>query len=120
MASTNLSRRRWPAAVILALAAIVIGALVGSFHNGSAAIAVKPTNVNAPTVSGTAQAGSTLTASNGTWSGTTPFSFSYAWSRCDKDGKNCAPISGATDNTYAVQNADIGSTLSITVTASNS
>src|SRR5215831_5920045 len=104
MASTNLSRRRWPAAVILALAAIVIGALVGSFHNGSAAIAVKPTNVNAPTVSGTAQVGSTLTATNGTWSGTAPFSFTFQWNRCDKDGKNCSAISGASDNTNAVQN----------------
>lgn len=120
MASTSLSRRRWPAAVLLALAAIAIGALVGSFRNGSAALAVKPTNVNAPTVSGTAQVGSTLTAANGTWTGTTPFSFTYQWSRCDKDGKNCNAISGATDNTYAVQNADIGTTLIITVTASNS
>lgn len=120
MSSINLSRRRWPAAVILSLAAIVIGALVGSFHNGSAAIAVKPANTTPPTVSGTAQVGSTLTAGNGSWSGTTPFQFSYQWSKCDKDGKNCNAISGATDNTYAVQNGDIGSTLIITVTASNS
>ena len=119
MASTDFSRRRWPTAVILALAAIAIGALVGSFRTGSAAITVKPTNVNPPTVSGTPQVGSTLSASNGTWSGTAPFQFGYQWSRCDKDGKNCTAISGANDNMYAVQNADIGSTLIVAVTASN-
>ena len=120
MGPTRFSGRRWPAAVVLALAALAIGALFGSFRNGSAAIKVKPTNTTPPAISGTAQVGNTLTANNGAWGGTSPFQFSYQWSRCDKDGKNCNTISGANDNTYAVQNADIGTTLIITVTASNS
>jgi hypothetical protein len=106
--------------VVLALAAIATGALFGSFRNGSAAITVKPTNVNSPTISGTAQVGQTLTGSNGTWTGTTPFQFSYQWSRCDASGKSCNAISGANDNMYSVQQADVGSTLIITVTATNS
>ncbi len=120
MGPTRFSGRRWPAIVVLALAAIAIGALFGSFRNGSAAITVKPTNVNSPTVSGTAQVGQTLNGSNGTWNGTTPFQFSYQWSRCDASGKNCNAIAGATDNQYPVVQADVGSTLIITVTASNS
>jgi len=120
MGPTGFSGRRWPVVVVLALAALAIGALFGSFRNGSAAITAKPTNTTPPAISGTAQVGNTLTANNGTWGGTSPFQFSYQWSRCDKDGKNCNPISGANDNSYAVQNADIGTTLIITVTASNS
>jgi len=120
MGPTRLFGRRWPAAVVLALSAIAIGALFGSFHNGSAAITVKPTNVNPPTVSGTAQVGNTLNGTNGTWNGTTPFAYTYAWSRCDANGKSCNAISGANDNQYAVVQGDVGSTLVFTVTASNS
>jgi len=122
MARITHTGRRWPTIVGLALVAIVVGALFGSFRNGSgsAAMAVKPTNVNSPTVSGSAQEGQTLSSSNGTWTGTTPFAFSYQWSRCDASGKSCNAISGANDNTYTVQKSDIGATLIITVTASNS
>jgi hypothetical protein len=35
-----------------------------------------------PVVSGTAQVGQTLTGSDGSWSGTTPISFSRQWQRC--------------------------------------
>jgi hypothetical protein len=106
--------------VFLTLAAIAIGALFGSFHNGSAAIAVKPANTSVPTIAGTAQQGETLTAGNGTWSGTTPLTFTYQWSRCDNTGKNCKAITGATINTYDVQKADIDNTIVVTVTATNS
>ncbi|MDQ3877515.1 MAG: LamG domain-containing protein, partial [Actinomycetota bacterium] len=40
-----------------------------------------PSNTTAPTISGTPQVGSVLTASTGTWSGT-PTSYSYQWRRC--------------------------------------
>jgi hypothetical protein len=120
MASPRLSGRRWPAVIVLALAAIAIGALFGSFRNGSAAVAVKPANTAVPTIAGNAQQGQTLTAGNGTWSGTTPLTFTYQWSRCDKDGKNCKAITGATINTYDIQKADIDSTIIVTVTATNS
>jgi hypothetical protein len=120
MTRSGLFGRRWLTAGLLALAAIAIGAIFGSFHNGSAAIALKPTNVNPPTIAGTAQVGQTLTAANGTWSGTSPFTYGYQWSRCDANGKNCKQIVDATDNTYAPLQADIGSTLIITVQAKNS
>ena len=62
MASPRISGRRWPAVIVLALAAIAIGALFGSFRNGSAAVAVKPANTSVPTIAGNAQQGETLTA----------------------------------------------------------
>ena len=111
--------RRWLTALVLALAAIVIGAVFGSFRTSNAAITVKPTNQNPPTIAGTAQLGQTLTAGNGTWTGTTPITFVYQWERCDTNGKNCAPIANAMDNTYTIVQADVGSTLVINVVGKN-
>lgn len=82
-----------------------------------------PIDRSAPTMSGVTQDGQTLTASPGTWDGTGPISYTYAWRRCDSAGKNCgavftgAPSPGAT---YTLQDADLGHTMSVVVTATNS
>jgi hypothetical protein len=60
-----------------------------------------------------------LSASTGTWTGTTPIGYSYQWRRCDSAGANCFSISGATGSTYQVTNADGGSSLRVLVTAVN-
>jgi murein DD-endopeptidase MepM/ murein hydrolase activator NlpD len=64
-----------------------------------------------PTISGTAAVGQTLTANPGTW-GPAPVTLSYQWYR------GSTAISGATGTTYAVQTADVGSTLKVAVTGS--
>lgn len=71
-----------------------------------------PTNTAVPAITGAAQAGATLTASTGSWTNT-PTSFAYQWKRA---GTN---ISGATASTYVVQAADVGSTLTVAVVATN-
>jgi hypothetical protein len=111
--------RRWPTAVLLAIAAIAIGAIFGAARNGQAASTVVPSNTAPPTISGEIKVGSTLTTTNGTWSGTTPLTFTYQWQRCDENGASCAAISGATQNTYVLKQADGGSTLRVVVTATN-
>ncbi len=81
--------------------------------------AAAPVNTAPPTISGTPAVGATLTATNGTWNGT-PTGYTYAWARCDASGNSCATISGATAQTYLLSQADAGTTLRVTVNATNS
>jgi hypothetical protein len=60
-----------------------------------------------------------LSTTNGSWSGTSPFTFSYQWRRCDKTGGSCSNISGATDNTYKLTGTDGDNTVRSVVTAKN-
>jgi hypothetical protein len=98
----------------------------GSASASSAATAVvqpppaPPSNTSPPTISGNAVDGQTLSASPGTWAGTQPITYSYAWERCDTSGANCSTVAGATSSTYTLGSADIGSTIRVVVTATNS
>jgi len=114
-----LGGRLWPRALALALAALAIGAVFGTAGNGEARSSAVPANTAPPTISGTPQVGSTLTASNGTWTGS-PTTYAYAWSRCDETGASCSAISGATSQTYTLKQVDSGDTLRVAVTATNS
>ena len=82
-------------------------------------IATLPLNLSAPSVSGIAQQGQTLSTSGGAWSGTPAPTLSYQWERCNSSGASCAPIDGAGANEYVPVPADVGSTLVAEVTATN-
>jgi hypothetical protein len=77
-----------------------------------------PPNTQPPTISGQAVVGQTLTANPGTWTGS-GITYTYAWSRCDTAGANCAAIGGATATTYKLVDADAGHTIRVKVTAKN-
>ena len=64
-------------------------------------------NTEAPSISGTPEQGDTLTAHNGTWTGDTPMTFSYAWS------------DGQSGKTITLGSGDVGQTITATVTATN-
>ena len=74
----------------------------------------------APTITGTAQVGQTLTAvTTGIMDadGLTSVSYSYQWIRVDADGtSNPADITDETDATYILVDADLGKTLKVRVT----
>lgn len=90
---------------------------------GSAATEAAPTNITEPRISGTPLVGRTLTATQGTWSGS-PTSFSFRWVRCPASGGNptgsdCTAIAGATTQSYEVSERDVGRRLRVRVTATN-
>jgi hypothetical protein len=80
----------------------------------------EPNNTAKPTIAGSPQVGETLTASPGTWTGTTPIDYSYAWLRCDSNAGNCKTVSGATGKTLALTSTDLDSRIKVIVSASNS
>jgi len=115
-----LPRLLGAAATLAALVAAVTAFAGSGFAEGSAAQATyAPSNTSAPTISGTAQVGQTLTASTGSWVYQSTPSYAYKWERCNEVGNNCTTISGATNTTYTVQAVDGNDTLRVIVTASN-
>jgi hypothetical protein len=79
-----------------------------------------PANTSPPAISGTFKEGNTLTVTPGGWSGSPTPTFTYQWQRCDATGGACADLSGSSATTYATINADVGNTLRVKVTATNS
>lgn len=82
--------------------------------------AAGPVNHALPSVVGTARAGSQITGTSGTWSGSGTVVYSYRWDRCDAAGGNCSQIAGAALPTYPLTSADVGKTLGLVVTARDS
>ena len=79
-----------------------------------------PRNTNPPAITGPTMVGKTLKTSTGSWAGSSPFSFTYQWRRCDTSGAACLTITGATASKYLLTGVDAGRTLRVTVTATNS
>jgi GH25 family lysozyme M1 (1,4-beta-N-acetylmuramidase) len=78
--------------------------------------AAQPTNLKPPLILGAAQVGQVLTASVGTWTGS-PTKFTYRWRRCNASGISCIAIPHAIGPRRTLTPDDIGSTLSLVVTA---
>lgn len=69
-----------------------------------------------PTLAGTATVGQTLTVTPGTWSGSSSATFTYAWLRCNANGRLCTAIAGATAASYTLTADDSAHTIIATVT----
>ena len=72
-----------------------------------------PANTVLPVISGTPMTGMTLTTTDGTWTGFPAPTFTYQWKR------GGSAISGATANSYLLVSADVGTMITVTVTATN-
>ncbi len=76
----------------------------------------KPSSARPPVIAGRAIVGQTVRASATTWSGGPPTSETFQWLRCKP---RCAPIPGATKDSYRVRAADQGAMLKLVLTAAN-
>lgn len=83
-----------------------------------AASAAKLAATTQPVVTGTPTVGQVLSVSNGTWSSAAK-GYTYAWLRCNANGRICITIAPATGATYVPTGDDVGHALVVRVTASN-
>lgn len=89
------------------------GSSVYTLTIGTVAVgAGAPVNTVLPVITGTLQAGNTLSGSNGTWTGSGISGYTYRWLR---DG---APT-GGTANTFALTGADVGHAMRFEVKAND-
>ena len=77
-----------------------------------------PTNSSPPVISGTATEGQSLTATTGAWTGS-PTSYAYQWQDCNSSGTGCVNVTGATASSHTLTASDIGHTMRVVVTATN-
>src|SRR6266511_3913907 len=104
----------------LALAAVAGGAMVVALAAGVGSAPATPPAITAPPlIGGSAQVGSTLVATTGSWRGDTPIRFALQWRRCTKAGDGCGNIKRSEEETYTLRNADAGHRLRVVVTATN-
>lgn len=80
----------------------------------TASVTQTPANTAVPTITGTAQEGQVLTSTNGTWTGTPTPTFTRQWKAGGVD------IAGATAQTYTPVAGDVGKTITVAVTGTNS
>lgn len=110
-----------PGLGLAAFLAVSVALLSSTSHaSPSEQAAEAPTNTTPPTVAGTAQESQTLTANEGAWTGDQPIVFSYEWLRCNASGANCVTLPTQVQKTYTAQSGDVGNTLRVAVTATNS
>lgn len=82
--------------------------------SNSLVIGTVPNNTVAPVISGTNTFGSTLTTTNGIFTGTAPLTYTYQWLR------GGLPISGETLSTYVIGASDSLAAITCEVKATNS
>jgi hypothetical protein len=109
------ARRRLHVPVSLAVLAAVFWLPAAARADTAPAFTSTPPVV----VLGNAVVGSTLTAV-ATWDpGDPAATVTYAWGRCPADSNICPAIAGATDKTYVVTAADVGSRLAARIDLTN-
>ncbi len=80
-----------------------------------------PSSTALPIITGAnSVVGTTLTGTNGEWSGTATIAFGRTWYRCQSGGGACSAIPGATGTTYKLVPGDAGFQIQLKVRATNS
>lgn len=79
-----------------------------------------PVNNVLPSISGSAVAQQSISASTGTWTGNPTPTYSYKWKRAASVGGTYSDIPSATNSTYMLGDSDVGQFIKVEVTATNS
>ena len=108
------ARRRLAVAALVALG--LVGALIAA---SSARGAGGPKNTEPPAITGTPQAGQTLTSTTGTWTGAGLITYAAQWQRCDGVGANCVDLSFGLSLTLTLGSGDVNHTMRIVITATD-
>ena len=82
----------------------------------SVEVPVQPATKTAPTITGRAKVGSRLSVTNGAWTGSAFFTYTYSWYRCPAVAASssgvipdtCSAISSANTNRYQIVSEDVG------------
>lgn len=117
----SLGGGKYTGSGLTSVASVSMGATTGYLllaNSGNTLVA--PVDKTSPTISGTVSPGKQLAVASGTWTGAPTPTYAYQWSRCSTTSlTSCAPIPGATSNTYIVQSADVGKRLDVAVSGIN-
>lgn len=86
---------------------------MAGFIGATGGLPLAPENTVAPSITGTATEGETLTVVDGTWTGREAPVLTYQWER------DAAAIEGATGSNYDLVADDVGAVITVTVTGTN-
>ncbi len=95
-----------------------VGSATARSAQSGVVVPAPPVNISLPVVSGSAEQGTALSASQGTWTNT-PTSYRYQWQQCDTLGSGCTPLSGATATSVVLTAANVNHRIRVSVTAIN-
>lgn len=104
----------------LAMLTALLATAAAGTAAGASAETLAPRVVSAPTITGNTIEGDQLGGATGSWSGDSPITFALQWQRCDQGGATCSDIVGATEASYLLDAPDVGHTVRLHVTATNS
>ena len=76
-----------------------------------------PVALDLPAISGQLRVGGTLEAATGKWLGAQPISYAYTWQSCTSES-SCSTV--GSNSSYTVASGDVGHTVKVSVTATNS
>jgi len=82
-------------------------------------VSLPSANTAPPLITGTAQDGKTLSATQGKWSSPDTLTYAYQWERCSPTGQGCKAIGGAISHSYKLSSADVGDKVTAVVTATD-
>ncbi len=96
-----------------------------TIYDGTITTQNAPSSSSSPSITGGAEPlpGSTLSAQTGEWSaplGAGNISYAYQWQWCSGEGEDCETIAGAQGASYNPTRAEVGHTLRVRVTATDS